>query len=143
MGVAGWIRQICSQISTNLNILDANPKVIALRRGPMFQRMSVCHEQKPLSSLQNDGIVKNCIYSTLAHTSIFGLCFMSVYQMKSNCYSLIYSSLMKYNWYKPPPTVHARVAMKNFEDLSGMLCNGSIIQIRSKTLRSTKLLARK
>ena len=94
MGVAGWIRQICSQISTNLNILDANPKVIALRRGPMFQRMSVCHEQKPLSSLQNDGIVKNCIYSTLAHTSIFGLCFMSVYQMKSNCYSLICYSLV-------------------------------------------------
>ena len=27
------------------------------------------------------------------HTSIFGLCFMSVCLMKSNCYSLIYSSL--------------------------------------------------
>ena len=30
----------------------------------------------------------------MAITSIFGLCFMSVCQIKSNCYSLIYSSLV-------------------------------------------------
>ena len=34
---------------------------------------------------------KNSSYVRLAHT--FGLCFMSVCLMKSNCYSLIYSSL--------------------------------------------------
>ena len=39
---------------------------------------------------QND---RNSSYVRLAHTSIFGLCFMSVCLMKSNCYSLIYSSL--------------------------------------------------
>ena len=33
-------------------------------------------------------------YIRLAHTSIFGLCFMSVCLMKSICYSLIYSSLI-------------------------------------------------
>ena len=33
-------------------------------------------------------------YVRLAHTSIFGLCFMSVCLLKSNCYSLIYSSLI-------------------------------------------------
>ena len=32
-------------------------------------------------------------YVKTAHTSIFGLCFMPVCLMKSNCYSLIYSSL--------------------------------------------------
>ena len=32
-------------------------------------------------------------YVRLAYTSIFGLCFMPVCLMKSNCYSLIYSSL--------------------------------------------------
>ena len=36
---------------------------------------------------------RNSSYVRLAHTSIFGLCFMSVCLMKSNCYSLIYSSL--------------------------------------------------
>ena len=36
---------------------------------------------------------RNSSYNRLAHTSIFGLCFMSVCLMKSNCYSLIYSSL--------------------------------------------------
>ena len=38
---------------------------------------------------------RNRSYVRLAHTSIFGLCFMSVCQIKSNCYSLIYSSLGK------------------------------------------------
>ena len=42
-------------------------------------------------------IERNCSYVWLAHTSIFGLCFMSVCLMKSNCYSLIYSSLNKLN----------------------------------------------
>ena len=37
---------------------------------------------------------RNSRYFRLAHTSIFGLCFMSVCLMKSNCYSLIYSSLL-------------------------------------------------
>ena len=36
---------------------------------------------------------RNSSYVKLAHTSIFGLCFMSVCLMKSNCYSFIYSSL--------------------------------------------------
>ena len=36
---------------------------------------------------------RNISYVRLAHTSIFGLCFMSVCLMKSNCYSLIHSSL--------------------------------------------------
>ena len=38
---------------------------------------------------------RNSSYVRLAHTSIFGLCFMSVCLMKSNCYSLIYSSLIR------------------------------------------------
>ena len=37
---------------------------------------------------------RNSSYVRLAYTSIFGLCFMSVCLMKSNCYSLIYSSLI-------------------------------------------------
>ena len=37
---------------------------------------------------------RNSTYVRLAHTSIFGLCFMSVCLMKSNCYSLIYSSFV-------------------------------------------------
>ena len=36
----------------------------------------------------------NLAYFWLALTSIFGLCFMPVYLIKSNCYSLIYSSLV-------------------------------------------------
>ena len=36
---------------------------------------------------------RNFCYDRLAFTSIFGLCFMSVCLIKSNCYSLIYSSL--------------------------------------------------
>ena len=36
---------------------------------------------------------RNSSYVRLAQTSIFGLCFMTVCLMKSNCYSLIYSSL--------------------------------------------------
>ena len=35
----------------------------------------------------------NSSYVRLAHTSIFGLCFMSVCLTKSNCNSLIHSSL--------------------------------------------------
>ena len=38
---------------------------------------------------------RNSSYVRLAHTSIFGLCFMSVCLMKSNCYSLICSSLLR------------------------------------------------
>ena len=38
---------------------------------------------------------RNSSYVRLAHTSIFGLCFMTVCLMKSNCYSLINSSLEK------------------------------------------------
>ena len=38
--------------------------------------------------------VRNSRYFRLAHTSIFGLCFMSVCLMKPNCYSLIYYSLL-------------------------------------------------
>ena len=37
--------------------------------------------------------VRNFCCETLALNSIFGLCFMPVYLIKSNCYSLIYSSL--------------------------------------------------
>ena len=37
---------------------------------------------------------RNISYVKLAQTSIFGLCFMSVCLMKSNCYSLIYTSLI-------------------------------------------------
>ena len=37
---------------------------------------------------------RNFCYDRLALTSIFGLCFMWVYLIKSNCYSLIYSSLV-------------------------------------------------
>ena len=37
---------------------------------------------------------RNNSYVRLAHTSIFGLCFMSVCLKKSHCYSLIYSSLI-------------------------------------------------
>ena len=40
---------------------------------------------------------RNSSYVRLAHTSLFGLCFMPVCLMKSNCYSLIYSSLEKIN----------------------------------------------
>ena len=36
---------------------------------------------------------RNSSYVRLAQISIFGLCFMSVCLIKSNCYSLIYSSL--------------------------------------------------
>ena len=36
---------------------------------------------------------RNFCYARLALTSIFGLCFMSVCLIKSNCYSLIHSSL--------------------------------------------------
>ena len=36
---------------------------------------------------------RNFCYESLALTSIFGLCFMSVCLIKSNCYSFIYSSL--------------------------------------------------
>ena len=39
-------------------------------------------------------IERNSSYVWLAQTSIFGLCFMSVCLMKSNCYSLMYSSLL-------------------------------------------------
>ena len=38
---------------------------------------------------------RNSSYVRLAHTSTFGLCFISVCLMKSNCYSLIYSSLIQ------------------------------------------------
>ena len=41
-------------------------------------------------SRQNE---RNFCYDMLAVTSIFGMCFMSVCLIKSNCYSLIYSSL--------------------------------------------------
>ena len=36
---------------------------------------------------------RNFCYARLALTSIFGLCFVAVCLIKSNCYSLIYSSL--------------------------------------------------
>ena len=36
---------------------------------------------------------RNSSYVRMAYISIFRLCFMSVCLMKSNCYSLIYSSL--------------------------------------------------
>ena len=39
---------------------------------------------------------RNSSYVRLAHTSITGLYFMPACLMKSNCYSLIYSSLSKY-----------------------------------------------
>ena len=38
---------------------------------------------------------RNCSFLRLAHTSIFGLCFMPVCLIISNCYSLIYSSSIK------------------------------------------------
>ena len=41
---------------------------------------------------------RNFCYDRLAHTSIFILCFMWVFLIKSNCYSLIYSSL-GYSWH--------------------------------------------
>ena len=40
---------------------------------------------------------RNFCYDRLALTSIFGLCFMWVCLIKSNCYSLIYSSLNFYH----------------------------------------------
>ena len=50
--------------------------------------------------LRAEGQIWNIIAKDrLAHTSIFGLCFMSVCQIKSNCYSLIYSSLPDYHFY--------------------------------------------
>ena len=52
---------------------------------------------------------KNFCYDMLALTSIFGLCFMSVYLIKSNCYSLIYFSLhltpKKVSWWVPTSLV--------------------------------------
>ena len=53
-----------------------------------------CHSQGVkvgTSGRQNE---RNSNYVRLAHTSIFGLCFLSVCLIKSNCYSLIYSSLV-------------------------------------------------
>ena len=41
-------------------------------------------------------IERNSSYVWLAHTSIFGLCFMSVCLIKSNGYSFKYSSLHKH-----------------------------------------------
>ena len=38
---------------------------------------------------------RNFAYDRLALTSLFGLCFMPVWLIKSNCYSFIYSSLVK------------------------------------------------
>ena len=40
---------------------------------------------------------RNSSYVRLAHTSLFGLCFMLVCLLKSICYSLVYSSLIPTN----------------------------------------------
>ena len=47
---------------------------------------------------------RNISYIKLAHTSIFGLCFMPVCLMKSNCYTLIYSSLVGWEDHKAVAT---------------------------------------
>ena len=62
----------------------------ALKRGfilNMYERQGV---KVVMLGRQNE---RNSSYVRLAHTSIFGLCLMSVCLMKSNCYTLIYSSL--------------------------------------------------
>ena len=46
---------------------------------------------------------RNNSYVWLVHTSIFGLCFMPVCLMKSNCYSFIYSSLVQSNPFDVSP----------------------------------------
>ena len=43
---------------------------------------------------------RNISYVRLAHTSLFGLCFMSVCLMKSNCYSLIHIFFFGYDTWK-------------------------------------------
>ena len=63
--------QLCATFNHRLQILIQGVKVGSLGR-------------------QNE---RNSSYFRLAPTSIFGLCFMSVCLIKSNCYSLMYSSL--------------------------------------------------
>ena len=56
---------------------------------------------------------KNSSYVWLAHTSIFGLCFMSICVMKSNCYSLLYPWLNEYTNCGMSNGVAANVGVKS------------------------------
>ena len=58
-----------------------------------FNLSSSSMEQRVKAKLLGRQNEKNFCYDMLALTSIFGLCFMSVYLIKSNCYSLIHFSL--------------------------------------------------
>ena len=66
-----------------------------LQTFPELQRLqpflSSCTQGVKALGRQNE---RKFFYDMLALTSIFGLCFMSVCLIKSNCYSLIYSSLL-------------------------------------------------
>ena len=82
-------------------------KPVVLRNGEYFEQIDSGWTSRDSSSMDRSVILdkdlgilswgrqneRNSRYVGLAHTSIFGLCFMSVCLMKSNCYSLLYSSL--------------------------------------------------
>ena len=86
-------------------------------------------------------------YVRLAHTSIFGLCFMSVCLLKSNCYSLIYSSLVvTYQYWET--LVCTLAVYENEYRLTAFLlkllnqswANASDL-VQSETIGKTKILA--
>ena len=58
----------------------------ALKRGFILNKYKSQGVKVVMLGRQNE---RNSGYVMLAHTSIFGLCFMSVCLMKSNCYSFI------------------------------------------------------
>ena len=63
---------------------------------------------------------RNSSYVSLANTSIFGFCFMSVCLMKSNCYSLIYSSLVLL--YSQPTKSQNKQSSSPLKNLSIYVC---------------------
>ena len=63
---------------------------------------------------------RNSSYVRMAYISIFRLCFMSVCLMKSNCYSLIYSSLIKTLQFRPAKSKHNSLTLMLLETQ----CNG-------------------
>ena len=84
-----------SLLSVFLSIWSTSFWLVCL---PDLCLLSVCLSVQSLQGVkvrmfcrQNES---NSGYDCLALTSIFGLCFMSVCLIKSNCYSLIYSSLV-------------------------------------------------
>ena len=71
----------------------------------------------------------------MAHTSIFGLCFMTVCLIKSNCYSLMYSLLQKLKFYLPPWYTHMHNANVVFHSqITLHLCVESYLEIQWKDL---------